>query len=116
MAVSRYADEKRISLAWGRIFFAFGPHEHPARLASSVVRALLSGSEALCSDGEQVRDFLYAPQLAEAFVALLRSEVTGPVNMASGEARPVRDLIFALAEAVGRPDLVRLGARPSPPR
>jgi nucleoside-diphosphate-sugar epimerase len=62
-----------------------------------------------------VRDFLYAPELAEAFVALLCSEVTGPVNMASGEPRPVSDLIFALAEAAGRPELVRLGALPTRP-
>ena len=105
-----------MSLAWGRVFFVFGPHEHPARLAGSVAGALVAGQEALCSHGEQVRDFLYAPELAAAFVALLRSDVTGPVNMASGEAVALRELIEALAAAAGRPDLVRLGARPSPPR
>ena len=108
-----YADEVGLSMAWGRVFFAFGPHEHPARLAGSVAGALVAGEEALCSHGEQVRDFLYAPELAAAFVALLRSEVTGPVNMASGKAVRLRDLIGALATAAGRPDLVRMGARPS---
>lgn len=111
--VAAYADEVGLAMAWGRVFFVFGPHEHPARLAGSVAGALVAGREALCSDGEQVRDFLYAPELAAAFVALLASEVTGPVNMASGEPLRVRDLIEALARAAGRPDLVRLGARPS---
>lgn len=109
-----YADEVGLSMAWGRVFFVFGPHEHPARLAGSVAAALVTGREALCSHGDQVRDFLYAPELAAAFVALLTSEVTGPVNMGSGEPLRVRDLIEALARAAGRPDLVRLGARPSP--
>lgn len=110
-----YAEEAGVSLAWGRVFFVFGPYEHPARLAGSVASALVAGQEALCSHGEQVRDFLYAPELAAAFVALLRSDVTGTVNMASGEAVRLRHLIEALADAAGRPDLVRLGARPSPP-
>jgi nucleoside-diphosphate-sugar epimerase len=110
-----YAEETGVSLAWGRVFFVFGPHEHPARLAGSVAGALVAGEEALCSHGEQVRDFLYAPELATAFAALLRSDVTGPVNMASGEAVALRELIDALAAAAGRRDLVRLGARPSPP-
>lgn len=108
-----YADEVGVSMAWGRVFFVFGPHEDPARLAGSVAGALVTGREALCSHGEQVRDFLYAPELAAAFVALLGSEVTGPVNLASGEPLRVRDLIDALARAAGRPDLVRLGARPT---
>lgn len=107
-----YADEVRLSLAWGRIFFVFGPHEDPARLAGSVVSALLAGQPALCSHGEQVRDFLYAPELAGAFVALLDSEVGGAVNMASGRPTRIRDLVAELAQATGRPDLVRLGARP----
>ncbi|MHB1567568.1 MAG: NAD-dependent epimerase/dehydratase family protein [Solirubrobacteraceae bacterium] len=110
-----YASEVGLSLAWGRVFFVFGPHEHPARLAGSVASALVAGREAPCSHGEQVRDFLYAPELASAFVTLLRSPVTGAVNLASGRPARVRDLIEAIAEAAGRPDLVRLGARPSAP-
>jgi nucleoside-diphosphate-sugar epimerase len=108
-----YAGEMGMSLAWGRVFFVFGPHEAPARLASSVVSSLVAGREALCSRGEHVRDFLYAPELAAAFVTLLTSKVEGPVNMASGRPMRVRDLIEVLATAAGRPDLVRLGARPS---
>jgi nucleoside-diphosphate-sugar epimerase len=108
-----YAGEAGLSLAWGRIFFVFGPFEDSARLAGSVVSALVAGDPALCSHGEQIRDFIYAPELAEAFVALLGSSVEGAVNMASGRPLRIRELVAALAEAAGRPDLVRLGARPA---
>lgn len=111
----RFAEEAGMSLAWGRVFFAFGPYESPARLAGFVARAVVLGQEAPCTDGEQVRDFLYSGDLAEAFVALLCSDVEGPVNLASGTATRVRDLIEALAAAAARPDLIRLGARPTPP-
>ena len=115
LIAERYAEEVGMSLAWGRVFFVFGPREHPARLASSVARALVTGEEAACSHGEQLRDFLYSEDLGDAFVALLRSEVEGPVNLASGTPARVRDLVEALAAAAGRPDLVRLGALPASP-
>lgn len=108
-----YARERELSLAWGRIFFVFGPHEDRARLGGSVAAALVGGEPALCSHGEQVRDFLYAPELAAAFVALLGSEVEGAVNMASGRPLAIRELVQALGRAAGRPDLIELGARPA---
>jgi nucleoside-diphosphate-sugar epimerase len=111
----RYAGQADVSFAWGRVFFVYGPHEQPGRLASSVASALVRGEPAETSAGTQVRDFLHAEDLGAAFAALLDSDVAGAVNMASGEPRPIRDLIVALGEAAGRPDLLRIGARaPSP--
>jgi nucleoside-diphosphate-sugar epimerase len=110
-----WARRAGLALAWGRIFFVYGPHEYRERLVASVALALLHGEEAMCSHGRQVRDFLYAPELGAAFAALLLSEVTGSVNMASGEPVRVAEVIAAIAEAVRRPELVCLGARPLAP-
>jgi dTDP-L-rhamnose 4-epimerase len=110
-----WARQSDVALAWGRVFHVYGPHEHPDRLASGVARALLRGKEARCTHGRQVRDFLYAPELGGAFAALLRSEVTGPVNMASGELHTIAELVEEIAMAAGRPELVRLGALPANP-
>jgi nucleoside-diphosphate-sugar epimerase len=110
-----WARQAGVELAWGRIFHVYGPHERQERLVGGLASALLRGEEATCSHGRQVRDFLYAPELASAFVALLASDVTGPVNMASGRPVPVADLVMAVAESAGRPELVRLGARPLAP-
>jgi len=97
-------------VAWGRIFFLYGPHEHPERLVPSVVRPLLRGDEAQVSEGSQVRDFLHVADVGDAFAALVDSDVNGPVNVASGEGRSVREVVEAAAGAVGRPELVRFGA------
>jgi nucleoside-diphosphate-sugar epimerase len=107
------APQMGVSLAWARIFFVYGPHEQHERLAAAVARALLRGEEVACSHGRQIRDFLYAPELGSALTALLRSDVTGPVNVASGAPVRVADLIDAIAAAAGRPELVRLGAKPA---
>ncbi|HET7233284.1 MAG TPA: NAD(P)-dependent oxidoreductase [Longimicrobium sp.] len=103
------------SAAWGRLFFLYGPHERPERLVPSVVRPILAGQEAACTPGEQVRDFLHARDAGEAFAALLESDVTGAVNVASGRGTAVRDLALAAARAAGRPEALRVGALPSRP-
>jgi nucleoside-diphosphate-sugar epimerase len=101
------------SSAWGRIFFLYGPHEHPDRLVAAVSRALLSGEPARCSHGRQVRDYLYVQDVADAFVELLDGGAAGPVNIASGEPVELRTIVTRIGELIGRPELVRLGAIPA---
>ena len=84
------------SLAWGRIFNPFGPGEPKEKLASSVCRALLHGEDATCSSGTQRRDFMFVADVADALVALLDSDVMGPVNIGSGEPVSVRELALTV--------------------
>lgn len=110
-----YAALSGLSLAWGRVFFLYGPHEDPRRLVASVARALVRGERAETTHGEQVRDFAYTPEIADAFAALLSSEVEGAVNVVSGRAVRIRDVVEAVGDAAGRPDLLAIGARPANP-
>jgi nucleoside-diphosphate-sugar epimerase len=103
-----------VRVAWARLFWMYGPREHSARLVPSVASALLAGAPAACSAGTQERDFLHVDDAADALVALTRSDLSGPVNIGSGEPVAVRDVIAHVARACGRPDLVRLGERPTP--
>jgi nucleoside-diphosphate-sugar epimerase len=98
-----------ISGAWGRIFFLYGPHEHPTRLVRSVITDLLKNRPARCTEGSQRRDFLHVQDVAAAFVALLGNQVSGAVNIASGTPTPVREVVWRIADQLGRRDLVQLG-------
>jgi nucleoside-diphosphate-sugar epimerase len=113
--VRSYGSQTGLSSAWGRIFFLYGPHEHPSRLVAYVVQSLLNGEPAICSDGLQARDFMHVQDAAAAFVALLGRQVQGPVNIATGNSVPVRQVLDEIAQQIGRADLLRLGARQSPP-
>jgi len=104
-----------LSLAWGRIFFLYGPREDERRLVASVARALAAGERAPTSKGLQRRDFLHVDDVAGAFAAIVRSDAGGPVNVASGEAVTVRAIAELLADAAGRPDLLDVGALPDRP-
>ncbi|WP_372522586.1 NAD-dependent epimerase/dehydratase family protein [Sulfuricaulis sp.] len=103
-----------LSSAWGRIFFLYGPGEYPSRLVPSVINSLLRNEPALCTHGNQVRDFMHVEDVARAFVALLDSDARGAVNIASGVSASLKDVIHAIADHLNKRDLVRLGAVPAP--
>ena len=108
-----WSREAGVSVAWGRIFFVYGPGEHADRLVASVVRSLLRGEPARCSDGSQVRDFLHVHDVADAFVTLVAGQYAGAVNIASGNPVQVRAVAQRIAEEIGRPDLLDFGTLPS---
>src|SRR5205814_531792 len=93
------------SVAWLRLFYLYGPHEHAARLVPTVIRALLDGHAVPVTSGTQVRDFLHVEDVAEAFWAALRSDVTGALNVGSGRAVTVREVVETIGRITGRPKL-----------
>lgn len=103
-----------LSLVWARPFFIYGPGEPKGRLFGDILKGLAAGEPVACTDGLQKRDFLHAADVAGALAHLLASAIEGPVNIGSGKAVEVRQLIGALARAMGREDLIRLGARARP--
>jgi nucleoside-diphosphate-sugar epimerase len=109
-----FGRREQLSTVWGRIFFQFGPYEHPDRLVAFVIRNLLMDREAPCSHGKQIRSFLHVADVGAAFAAVLDSELEGPVNIGSDERIALADLIDRIGVQIGRPELLRPGARPVP--
>ena len=107
------ARDAGVSFAWGRVFWLYGPHEHPSRLVASVICALLAGGSARTTSGEQRRPFLHVADVASAFVALLTSDVVGAVNIASAEPTRVRDIVETLGRQLDASDRLCIGALPS---
>lgn len=103
-----------LSSAWGRVFFLYGPYEHQNRLISSVIHSLLTGKQARCSHGNQIRDYLYVRDVADAFVALLESDVEGPVNIGSGRPVLLKDLVQMIADKLMNEEHINFGAVPVP--
>jgi nucleoside-diphosphate-sugar epimerase len=113
--LSAYCNTADVSFAWPRIFFLYGPYEHPNRLVSSVVRSLLNGEAAKCSHGRQLRDYLYVEDLADALVALCESDIQNEINIASGAPVTLAEIVTRIGVLLERRDLIQLGALPSRP-
>jgi nucleoside-diphosphate-sugar epimerase len=109
--IDRYSSNHGVSSAWGRLFFLYGPGEGAARLLPSLVAPLLRGEPAECRYGDHVRDFLHAADAAGAFVALLDSEVSGAVNIASGRPCSLGLMARTIARKLARPALMHVESR-----
>jgi nucleoside-diphosphate-sugar epimerase len=104
-----FCKQNDISLSWGRVFFLYGPNEHPARLVPSIVLSLLRNVPADVRLGVQMRDFLYSKDVAAALVALLRSDVTGAVNIGSGVPITIHEIAHKIGVKLGRSELINYG-------
>lgn len=86
---------------WARVLSVYGPHDGPATMISGAIRALLMGECPPLTQGEQKWDYLYSADAAEAFVRMAQSGRNGAVYpLGSGQARPLKEYILALRDAV----------------
>jgi len=111
-AAQEFTATQCMSFAWARLFLLYGPGEGLGRLLPSVARQLLSGETAPITSGLAVRDFMDVRDAGAALAALTLSDVCGAVNVASGRATSVREVVETLARLAQCPELVRIGALP----
>ncbi|QKM64045.1 epimerase [Polynucleobacter tropicus] len=93
-----YSKNENISSAWGRIFFLYGPNEDQKRLVPSAINSLLGRTPFICKHGGQICDFLHVEDVASALVHLLDCEVKGAVNICSGQAIALHELLLKIAK------------------
>lgn len=109
------AERTDLSVAWARVFFSFGPHEQAERLVPTVIRALLSGDRAKCSERSLLRDFMYVLDVAGAMIAVLDSDFAGDINIASGKPKTLEQLVERIATKLDGLDRVDFGHYPRRP-
>jgi UDP-glucose 4-epimerase len=124
-ALSKYQGEQAV-LHWGkvyklpvnsvRIFNAYGPRSRTSGAYGAVFGVFLAQKLAgkpftVVGDGTQSRDFVFASDVAAAFLAAARAECTNEVfNLGAGNPQPVNRLV----ELLGGP-VVHLPRRPGEP-
>lgn len=105
----------KIPLIWARIFYLYGPYEHPNRLIPYVINSLLNNKKVeLRSHGLQVRDYLHVDDVAQGLICLLKEEKTSTYNIGSGIPVRVRDLVEHIGEILGKKDLISFAPETTP--
>lgn len=105
-----------------RIFTAYGPRSREEQFIPQAIRKLVSPEPVVqFRSPEAMRDFVYAGDVAAAFVAGLAAESLPPyaaVNIASGRPTKIRDVISLLAQLLGARKTIEFLPEPpgSPPR
>lgn len=79
---------------WTRILSVYGPNDGMNTMVNSLISQLLDGKIPACSKGEQIWDYLYAKDAAQAFYLLGEKGKSGKTYcIGSGKARPLKEFI-----------------------
>jgi nucleoside-diphosphate-sugar epimerase len=113
--LQQFAQITEMEIAWIRLFYQYGPMEDERRLIPSVISSLLRDEVVKTTKGEQIRDFLHIEDVASAIWAVAKSNVSGVVNVGSGQPVTVGQIALELGNLLGKPDLIHLGALPYRP-
>lgn len=93
---------------WFRVFYPYGPGEHPQRICTSLIRRLEAGEALELRTPHSVKDYLFIGDAALALCMALESGENGAVNIGSGTGVSIHSLAGLMAEMLGRdPALVR---------
>jgi len=104
--VAYYAQRYRYSAVIARLFNLTGPGEPPrlalAAFCKRAAEAAASGAGYFeVGNIDSVRDFLDVRDAASAFAALLRSDLTGPVNVSSGVPTRIEEVVELIRRLSG---------------
>lgn len=108
--------QHQIPCAWGRVFLPYGAGEDDRRLMPSLIAALQGKHAPFGVDATAYRDFLHASDVAEAFIALLRSSAQGAYNISSAEPIRLGDLVETLAGLLKADPQTILALAPNQPK
>jgi nucleoside-diphosphate-sugar epimerase len=113
--LQQFAQITEMEIAWIRLFYQYGPMEDERRLIPGIISSLLRDEVVKTTKGEQIRDFLHIEDVASAIWAVAKSNVSGVVNVGSGQPVTVGQIALELGNLLGKPDLIHLGALPYRP-
>ena len=102
-----------ISFGYGRIFYVYGKNEDKTRLTGMIIDKLSKDEEVIIKSGNLYKDYMYAKDIAEAFVSLLDSDVDGIVNICTGVAVSIKEYALTIAKKFKKENLVIFKDEPS---
>lgn len=99
-----------------RIFNTFGPRlrKLDGRAVPTFIRQALAGEPlTVHGDGSQTRSLCYVVDMVEGLWRLLRSDLSGPLNLGGPEEVKVLDLAYLIRSLVGSDSEIAFGERPA---
>jgi nucleoside-diphosphate-sugar epimerase len=96
---------------WVRVLSIYGPNDGPQSMVMSTISKLKKGIVPEFTKGEQLWDYLYSEDAANAFYLLGKSDITQKIYvLGSGRVRPLVDYIKDIRDIVSPSSELMLGA------
>lgn len=93
--------EINIRHIWCRIFSVYGPYDNENTMIMSSIRTMLMGKRTRFTEGNQVWDYIYSKDAAEAFCLAAKYGRNGAIYcLGSGKTRRLKDYIMVMRDAI----------------
>jgi UDP-glucose 4-epimerase len=107
--------EWHIQFAWLRLLSTYGPMDNDEHLIPLVIRQLLHREKPLLTNGQQLWDYIYVEDAAEAiYRAGTMPAVRGMYNLASGSPVAVRTIVETIRDLIDPALPLGFGEKPQP--
>jgi len=110
-AIAAQLRSNGLSATCAHVFYVYGPGEDRRRLVPSVIQALLRGERVSVGRGTEARDYLHVSDVAKAICCILDGDPGPTVDICSGRAIQVRQVLRLIGQAIGQSELIRYGER-----
>jgi nucleoside-diphosphate-sugar epimerase len=120
VALSAYAIEKGMELAYLRVFSVFGQGQYEGNFWPALRKAALASEDFAMTPGQQIRDYIPVEQVAEQFWravtrAPVRAGVPFVANVASGRPVTIKEFAEQCWRDFGATGRLKVGALPYRP-
>jgi len=114
LALEAEARGKNYSFCWARVFYPYGPGEHPSRLCSSIIAKLRNSEEIVLKTPGSTKDYIFIDDLAAALISVVERRFAGTINLGTGVGVSVEHVARQLGALLGKPELIKPAADPLP--
>jgi nucleoside-diphosphate-sugar epimerase len=110
-------EQKGMRHIWARILSVYGPYDTATSMVMSTVSKLARGERPSFTAGEQIWDYLYSGDAANAFLAMAEKGKHGAIYcLGSGDPKPLKDYILAIRQKTAPTAELGLGEVPYAPK
>jgi len=106
LAMEAKAKMGGLTACWARVFYPYGPGEHPSRLCSSIIQKISRGEKIVLKTPGSTKDYIFIDDLAAALLTVMEKKSSGTINLGTGVGVSVREIARKIAARLGKPDLI----------
>lgn len=105
--------QQGIRHVWVRILSVYGPYDRPETMVSAALRRMLQGEDCAFTKAEQLWDFLYSADAADAMYRIGQHPIHGRVYcLGSGRVQPLKAYILQMKALTGCSAAMKFGEIP----
>lgn len=96
--LSDICSNSKVAFTWCRIFFPFGPRDNEKKLIPQLKKVASGIKKPFTINQPGTRDFIHVEDIANAFIIVLKKKYVGIINICSGIAYDLNELIEKIIE------------------